>query len=84
LALSPDGKTVAAAGGRSGYEGEVKLWDIATGKLVADLNGHDGWVECVAFSPDGKVLVSAGGFWQGPGEIKLWDLSSRGIALMGP
>lgn len=55
-------------------EGEVKLWDVATGELIADLKGHHLTVECVAFSPDGKTLVSAGGREGQPGEIKVWHV----------
>ena len=84
LAVSPDGKTLATAGGSPSHEGEVKLWDLATGNLTADLKGHGAWVECVAFSPDGKTLVSAGGFWEGPGEIKLWDLTTLPDILRAP
>jgi WD40 repeat protein len=76
LALSPDSRILASAGGASDGDGEVKLWDMATGKLLADLKGHRRIVTCLAFSPDGKVLVSAGGRETGPGEIKLWDLNT--------
>ena len=50
LAFSPDGRTLASAGAASdrktGYlaegPGEVKLWDVATGKNTATLKGHAG------------------------------------------
>ena len=32
VAFSPDGKTLASAGGSFGKPGELKLWDVATGK----------------------------------------------------
>jgi serine/threonine-protein kinase len=78
LALSPDGRMLASAGGVPGAEGEgeVKLFDLTTGRIIANLVGHSRWVECVAFSPDGKILASAGGWGDGPGEIKLWDLKT--------
>jgi WD40 repeat protein len=76
LAISPDGRFLASAGGggNPACPGEVKLWDITAGRLIADLKGHRAWVETVAFSPDGRVLVSAGGSAHGPGELKLWNL----------
>ncbi|MCX6344092.1 MAG: hypothetical protein NT018_03330 [Armatimonadetes bacterium] len=54
LAFSPDGKLLATAG----YDHFVKLWDVATGKLVANFAEQDNQVCAVAFSPDGKALAS--------------------------
>ncbi len=63
VAFSPDGKTLASAGGdyRSrDFEkpGELKLWDVAEGRLRKDLVGHTALVWSVAFSPDGETLAS--------------------------
>jgi WD40 repeat protein len=55
VALSPDGKRVAAADGPS-----VKVWDLKTGQAQLAFNGHSREVLAVAFSRDGKRLVSAG------------------------
>jgi WD40 repeat protein len=54
VALSPDGAHVATgdAGGR------VQVWNMGTGDR-ADLTGHSGAIESLAFSSDGKSLVSA-------------------------
>jgi WD40 repeat protein/beta-lactamase regulating signal transducer with metallopeptidase domain len=51
VAVSPDGKTVAAAGG------DVRLWDAATGKLLASWSRPDVRAGGVGFSPDGRRLV---------------------------
>jgi WD40 repeat protein len=69
VAISPDGKTVAA-GVRYGT---VKLWDVDSGK-ERTLKGHVSDVWGVAFTPDGKTLASGDGDWNRPGEVKLWDL----------
>ena len=53
--------------------GEVKVWDVATGKERFCLTGHNDFVSCVAFSPDGRRLASANGGVHTPGEIKIWD-----------
>src|SRR5206468_11729671 len=37
LAFSPDGKMLASAGGEWNKAGEIKLWDMVTGKRVRDL-----------------------------------------------
>jgi len=60
IALSPDGKTLAAAErNRGGSEFRVLLWDVATGKTAGELK-EVGHVWALAFAPDGKGLATAG------------------------
>jgi RNA polymerase sigma factor (sigma-70 family) len=65
VAVTRDGKLVASGGdghGRLsdlGSPSEVRLWDIATGKLVWTVDGEQGVVRGLAFAPDGKTLVYA-------------------------
>ncbi|MBL1101543.1 nSTAND1 domain-containing NTPase [Streptomyces coffeae] len=68
VALSPDGQTVASAGFRT-----VRLWDVASRRLLAVLRGHEGAVHSVDFSPDGRTLVSAGA----RDTARLWDVSAH-------
>jgi outer membrane protein assembly factor BamB len=59
VVVAPDGKTVASGGDgpdRSGPS-EVRLWDLATGKLLWVFEGNLGIVRGLAFAPDGKTLV---------------------------
>ena len=69
VAFSPDGKLLATAGS----DGEVRLWNPATGQLVraplAAVTGSDAAVFAVAFSPDGKLLATAGS----DGTVRLWN-----------
>jgi WD40 repeat protein len=82
LAFSPDGKTLASAGGGQldgrdgGPRGEVKLWDVPTGKLLRTIAVENGIVFDARFSPDGKLLATASGSGKAVpavlGEVRLW------------
>jgi WD40 repeat protein len=60
LALSPDGRTVAA-GGWTGWDweraGSVYLYDLASGEMTRRLGGLPDAIASVAFTPDGRHLV---------------------------
>ncbi len=82
VAFSPDGRLLASAAGNYGQPGEVKVWDVASGRERFCLRGHKDFVSCLAFSPDGRRLASANGGVFTPGEIKLWD-TANGRELLG-
>ncbi|KAM9294407.1 mitogen-activated protein kinase-binding protein 1 [Gastrophryne carolinensis] len=58
LAFSPDGKFLVT--GESGHMPAVRVWDVAEGTQVAELQEHKYGVACVAFSPSSKYIVSVG------------------------
>jgi len=61
LDLSPDGKLLATAGGAPTQEGEVIIFDLATGKPILTLaTPHSDTVFGLRFSPDGKMLATSG------------------------
>jgi WD40 repeat protein/tRNA A-37 threonylcarbamoyl transferase component Bud32 len=73
VAFSPDGRQVAAGSGNFGKPGEVKVWDVGTGRERFHLGGHRDLVSSVAFSPDGRRLAAANGGVRSRGEVKIWD-----------
>jgi WD40 repeat protein len=61
LAFSPNGKLLATGGGSPSEDGELKVIEIPSGKLVLKIqNGHSDEVFGVCFSPDGTKLASCG------------------------
>ena len=57
LAVSPDGRLLAAAEGVGSSDG-IWLYETASGRPLKKLAGHSGEVHDLAFSPDGRRLVS--------------------------
>jgi WD40 repeat protein len=53
--------------------GDVVIMETATGKVLAQLGEHTGYISAVDFSPDGKTFAT-GGF--SDGLIKLWDTAT--------
>jgi WD40 repeat protein len=68
VAISPDGRTVAA-----GVNHVVRRWDISVpgAPVPLPVADHGDAVLAVAFSPDGHTLVATG-----PGMTRLWDVTT--------
>lgn len=79
IAITPDGQLLASSSDRT-----IKLWDLATGKLLHTFAGRSPWsagwfadghadrINAVTFC-DSKLLVSGGE----DGAIKFWDVATR-------
>jgi len=76
VAFSPTSDILAA-----GYrEGLVKLYDIMTGDLLAELDPKLGQVNCIAFNPNGKLIAAGGGRYEfGPSVfgVRIWDVATH-------
>jgi WD40 repeat protein len=58
--FSPDGNLLATGGGEPTRSGEIKLWNLADGKLSREFtNVHSDAVLALDFSPDGQLLASS-------------------------
>ena len=67
VGFSPDGKMIASGSNNN----SIKLWNVADGKLLRTLLGHQDGVNSVSFSPDGKTIASA----SRDNSIKLWNVA---------
>jgi WD40 repeat protein len=67
-----DGRVVAVTGSR---DGTVRVWDVGTGELRANLVGHDGSVQSVAYvnTSAGPLAVTGGR----DGTVRVWDLAEE-------
>jgi WD40 repeat protein len=73
LAFSPDGATVAVAGGSPAESGAVELRSWPAGDLLGRLEGHDDVVYDVAWLDGGKFLATAGA----DRLVRVWEVGTR-------
>src|SRR5262249_47425054 len=88
VVFSPDGQSLASGSvQRAGINGEVKVWDVATGRERFTPRGRGGGVYDIAFSPDGKRFVAAIGDFASliaPANMRFWDTTNWDERLVIP
>ena len=80
MAISPDGRLLAAGVGR-----QVEVYAVGTKTPAATLGGHPGPVTAVRFTPDGTAMVAAGGRPGLFGSVTVWDVAQwrKRLDLLG-
>lgn len=67
ICFAPDGNRIVTS------SETTKIWDVATGRELLTVKGHDDIIEAVCFSPDGKRLLTG----SADGMAKLWDARQK-------
>ncbi|WP_158866359.1 WD40 repeat domain-containing serine/threonine protein kinase [Streptomyces xanthophaeus] len=70
LAFSPDSALLVTGSN----DKKARIWDTASGRIVATLGGHTDHVNAAAFAPDGKSFATSAGK-----SVCLWDRSGRAL-----
>jgi WD40 repeat protein len=76
VAVSPDGRLLAAGGCDQANAPTVQIWDAQSGEAWRTLHGHVNYIWKVAFSPDSRYVAS--GSWDST--VKVWDLKAPASA----
>ncbi|KAK3755305.1 hypothetical protein QZH41_014611 [Actinostola sp. cb2023] len=88
--FAPVDAAIVMAGGRLCASGSrdrsIGIWDLSSLKekgdedraLVNHLDGHRGWVWCLASDPRGSSRICSGSWDK---SIKIWDLESRNVEM---
>jgi WD40 repeat protein len=69
MSVSPNGRYVAAG---AHDHGTVNVWDLTTGEIIQQLQGHGDTVTSVVFTPDGLGVISG----SDDGTVRVWRVES--------
>ncbi|MCE9547325.1 MAG: WD40 repeat domain-containing protein [Planctomycetia bacterium] len=78
LAFSPDGRHLATAS----WDTTVRVWELASGRLIVTLAGHKDHVCALAYTADGRRLAS-GAVGQADSTTLVWDVVGAMFAPAG-
>lgn len=51
----------------------LQVWDVTEKKIIAELHGHEDYVNCLAICPDGRRVVSG----SHDSTVRIWDIASK-------
>lgn len=73
LAVSGDGRVVAGAStAAAGSDSKIRVWEISSGKLLGNVEGHSRAAKSIALSKDGKLLASCLDY-----EAVIWEIDTK-------
>ena len=76
VAFSPDSRRLLT----TSADPFVRVWDVATGTLLHDLDGRGNTLFCAAYSPDGRRIASGGR----DDNVRIWDAETfEPVARLG-
>ncbi len=67
--LTPDGRFVVTA---DGVDKEAIVWDVANGRMIRRLQGHEQACRAAGFSDDGKVISTSAD----DGTVRIWEAAT--------
>jgi WD40 repeat protein len=73
VALSPDGRIIAAGGDRGPGDDWIYIFEVSTGKLLRRLDKVNTVINDVTFSQNGKYLAAA---LHGGGGLRVWETAN--------
>jgi RNA polymerase sigma factor (sigma-70 family) len=68
VAFSPDGSELSTGS----QDGQIRIWDVATGKEKRTIKGPNHPVRRLLYTPDGKRVISGAD----DGVLRLWDVAT--------
>jgi WD40 repeat protein len=68
VAVTPDNRLIISAS----TDRTIRIWELASGRLVRTLEGHSGYVSSVAVTADSQLMISGG--WDNT--VRVWNLAS--------
>ncbi|MFQ5647336.1 MAG: WD40 repeat domain-containing protein, partial [bacterium] len=81
LALTPDGKYLLSGSQEKSDKNFVKVWDLASGKVMRSLPGHADRVSSMGITPDGRYVIT--GSWDDY-EVKIREFSTGRVTARLP